>query len=407
MSQTAVTETWSRTRPCVGGREGAVACGHPLAAQAGFDILRSGGNAVDAAIAMAVAVGVVEPYMSGVAGNGLMLIHLADGTTTSLNFTGYPPQNTRLDLLTPDETDVGPKATMVPGNIAGWCTALEKYGSKTRGEVFGPAISLAQEGFPLLPFNVRMIEGNLSRLNTSGSDVFNHPPIRIGAMLKQTDLARTLTDLAQVGSDLFYKGGLGKTIAEYIQSLNGFLSSSDLAAFAPEWQAPISVKYRDCEIVTCAPNCEGFQMLQTLKLLEPFELSQLGHNSTAYVHLLTEAMKLAVADRIAWSGDPKLYPVPVEQLLADDYIKRRRRLIDDERASFSEGERPSRLRPPQSVPAGTPEGMTTHMAAVDVQGNSVCITQSFGNGFGSGVMIPGTGLFLNNFMWWAEIDPEV
>ncbi|MEX1229281.1 MAG: gamma-glutamyltransferase [Planctomycetaceae bacterium] len=407
MSQTQpVSETWSRTRPCVGGREGAVACGHPLAAQAGLDMLRSGGNAVDAAIAMAVAVGVVEPYMSGVGGNGLMLIHLADGTTTSLNFTGYAPQSTQLELLTPENIDVGPRASMVPGNIAGWCMALEQYGTKSRQDVFAPAVSLAEDGFPLLPFNVRMIESNLARLNPAGSEVFNRPPIRIGAMLKQTDLARTLTDLAQVGSNLFYKGGLGKTIAEYIQSQDGFLSAADLAGFQPEWQPPVSVTFRDCEVVTCAPNCEGFQILQTLKLLEPFELAKLGHNSAAYVHLLTEAMKLAVADRIAWSGDPRLFPVPVEQLLADDYINRRRRFIDEDRASFSEGERPARLRPPQSVPAGTPEGMTTHMAAVDAQGNSACITQSFGNGFGSGVMIPGTGLLLNNFIWWTEIDPE-
>ncbi|MFN0199422.1 MAG: gamma-glutamyltransferase [Planctomycetaceae bacterium] len=399
-------ETWTRSRPCVAGRNGAVASAHPLATQAGLDILRNGGNAVDAAIAMAAALGVVEPYMSGLAGNGLMLIHLANGTTASLNFTGYPPMAALPEHFTPESQDVGPRASMVPGNLAGWCAVLDKYGTKTRRDVFAPAIALAKEGFPLLPFNVKFIESNLPRLNPAAAAVFGSVPARIGSVLRQVDLARSLTDIAEAGSELFYKGALGKTIVEYLQSQQGLLSMDDLANFKPEWEQPIRITYRDCEIVSCPPNSEGFQILQTLKLLEPFDLAALGHNSTAYIHLLTEAMKICVADRIEYSADPKFYRVPVDQLLADGYVNERRKLIDNARASFSEGERPARLRPPGSVPPGTPEGLTTHMAAVDEQGNSVCITQSFGNGFGSGVMIPGTGLLLNNFIWWTEIDPQ-
>jgi gamma-glutamyltranspeptidase/glutathione hydrolase len=165
------------------------------------------------------------------------------------------------------------------------------------------------------------------------------------------------------------------------------------------------VRFRGLTVRTTPPNSEGFQILQTLKLLEAEDLKALGHNSAAYIHLLTEAMKLATADRIRWGGDPKFHDVPLERLLADDYITRRRQAIDRDKASRSEGERWRGPAAAGVVPPGNIEGLTTHLAAVDGQGNVASITQSLGDAFGSRVFVPGTGIALNNLLFWTEVDP--
>jgi gamma-glutamyltranspeptidase/glutathione hydrolase len=414
---------WTRTRPVVAGREGAVASAHPLASQAGLDILRDGGNAVDAVIAMAASLGVVEPYMSGVGGVGFLLLHLAGGaglnrqagwagppaaaggTTKTLNFSGNTPARGTPDQFTPDDQDLGPRACMIPGNVAGWCEALRSHGTKPVSEVLAPAIRLADRGFPLHPFNVLFMERALPRLNEPGMHIFGQVPMRVGAILRQPDLATSLRQIADGGPDEFYRGKLGHRIADYIQSQGGLLSRDDLAGYQPDWEEPISVNYRGLEVKTCPPNNEGFQILQTLKLLEAEDLASLGHNSPAYIHLLSEAIKLAVADRIEWSGDPRFRPVPLGRLLSDDYIAKRRTLIDRQHPSRSEGERWEGKRAAGVVGPGELGGLTTHMAAVDSQGNVASITQSLGNGFGSGVVVPGTGIALNNFIWWTDIDP--
>lgn len=397
---------WNRMRPVVAGRHGAVASAHPLATMAGLDILKSGGNAIDAVVAMASSLGVVEPYMSGVGGVGFLLYHPADGETTTLNFSGNTPAAATHDQLTPETQDLGPRACMIPGNLAGWNEALEKHGTKPLKEVFAPAIKLAEEGFPLHPFNIHFFKSAAPRAGEVGRKVIDSVPWRIGAIYKQPDLANSLRTIAQNGPDIFYRGELGEKIADYIQSQDGFLSREDLAGYEPEWQEPISVDYRGNTIKTCPPNNEGFQILQTLRLLESFDLKSLGHNSTEYIHLLSEAIKLAVADRIQYCGDPNFYDIPLERLLSDAYISERRKLINPAQASLSEGERWRGRRGENVVPPGQVEGLTTHMAAVDEAGNVASITQSLGHGFGSGVMVPGTGIFLNNFVLWTEIDPE-
>jgi gamma-glutamyltranspeptidase/glutathione hydrolase len=183
------------------------------------------------------------------------------------------------------------------------------------------------------------------------------------------------------------------------------LALDDLAGYQPEWQEPTQVRFRGLSVKTTPPNSEGFQILQTLKLLEAEDLKALGHNSAAYIHVLSEAMKLSTADRIHWGGDPRFHDIPLERLLADDYITQRRQVIDRNKASHSEGERwrgpvvDGVLRP------GKIEGLTTHLAAVDSQGNAASITQSLGDAFGSRVFVPGTGIALNNLLFWTEIDP--
>ncbi len=396
---------WTRTRPTVAGMCGAVASAHPLATGAGLDVLRAGGNAVDAVVATAAALNVVEPYMSGLGGVGFLLLHLSGGETKVLNFSGNTPAAATPDQFTPEQQDHGPRACLIPGSVAGWMEALRAHGTMPAAKVFAAAIRLAEEGFPLHPLNARLLELALPRLNDAGREVFSGVPCRLGAVLRQPDLAASFRGIGEHGADHFYHGELGGRIADYIGSQDGLLTREDLAGYTPDWESPISVSYRGLEVKTCPPNCEGFQILQTLKLLETTDLKSLGHNSADYIHVLSEAIKLAVADRIRWCGDPKFHPVPLDRLLSEDYTAGRRKLINPKQASRSEGERWRGPREAGVVSPGKTDGLTTHLAAVDAEGNVASITQSLGNAFGSGVMVPGTGITLNNFIWWTEIDP--
>jgi gamma-glutamyltranspeptidase / glutathione hydrolase len=395
-----------RTRPVVAGLHGAVAAAHPLASQAGLDMLRYGGNAVDAAIAMAAALGVVEPYMSGPGGVGFLLLHRADGPPAVLNYSGNTPAAAKPEQFTPEAQERGSRACLIPGNVAGWFEALARHGSLPPARVFAPAIAHARDGFPLHPANVKHIETGLPRLNDAGTAIFAAEPPRIGGIVRQPDLAATYERLVERGPDEFYRGETARRIVDHMRATGGLLTADDLAGYRPEWQEPISVDYRGLSVRTCPPNCEGFQMLQTLRLLDPFDLKPLGHNSAEYIHLLSEAVKLAVADRIRWAGDPKFAPVPLDRLLADDYIAGRRKLINRQSASRSQGERWMPDDVPTAIPPGSVNGMTTHLAAVDAEGNVASITQSLGGTFGSGVFVPGTGVALNNFIFWCEIDPR-
>ena len=309
-----------RTRPVVAGRQAAVASAHPLATRVGLRILEQGGNAVDAAVATAVALGVVEPYMSGPGGVGFLLLHRADGSRITLNFSGCAPAKATPDQFDAESQEIGPRACLVPGNVAGWFEALEQFGSMPSQTVFAPAVELAREGFPLHPFNVSMLKITRERLNDAGMEIYGSVPMQIGAILRQADLGDSLEQLANNGPATFYDGPLGKKITDYIQQHDGLLSDSDLASYRPQQQTPVEINYRGLTVRTCPPNNEGFQILQTLKLLESFNLVSLGHNSADYVHLVSEAIKLAVADRIRWAGDPDFQPVPLEQLLSEQYI---------------------------------------------------------------------------------------
>jgi len=400
------SQSFGRTRPVVAGRNGAVASAHPLATAAGLRMLQQGGNAVDALVAMAVTLGVVEPYMSGPAGVGMMLLCQPDGTGSTLNFSGHAPAQATPDKFTPQTQDQGIRSCLVPGNVAGWFEALRRHGSMPAEEIFAPAIDLAENGFPLHPFNVVLIAAALPRLNSVGLEIYGDTPLRIGAVLRQADLAESLRRLVADGADEFYRGELARQIADYVQSSGGLLTYEDLAGFEAEWETPIATDYHSLSVRTCGPNSEGFQILQTLKLLESFDLPSLGHNSARYIHLVSEAVKLAVADRIRWAGDPRFSPVPLEQLFDDDYIEARRKEIDLTNASRSEGERWRGPRVDGDVVPGNCDGLTTHLSAVDASGMVASLTQSLGNTFGSAVAVPKTGLFLNNFASWCEIDPS-
>ncbi|MGE5191894.1 MAG: gamma-glutamyltransferase [Deltaproteobacteria bacterium] len=395
----------SRTRPVVAGMRAAVASAHPLASAAGVDMLKAGGHAVDAVVAMAAALGVVEPYMSGVGGVGFLLLHEARGTTRVLNFCGNTPARGTPDQFTYETRERGIRAPLIPGNAAGWFEALRQYGRLPVANVFAPAIEHAERGFPLHPFNVDLIRSSLPRLNPAGRAIYEQVPLRIGAVLKQPELGRSLRCLAEQGPDYFYRGELAEHIDRFMRDEGGLITGDDLAGYRPDWETPIDVTYRGHTVKTCPPNNEGFQILQTLKLLEGFDLARLGHNSSDYIHLLSETVKLAVADRIRWAGDPKFSPVPLDRLLSDPYIAERRKLINHQSASRSEGERWRGTPTVPPVRPGSIDGLTTHLSAVDEEGNVASITQSLGHGFGSGMFVPGTGVALNSFAYWCEIDP--
>jgi gamma-glutamyltranspeptidase/glutathione hydrolase len=242
-------------------------------------------------------------------------------------------------------------------------------------------------------------------LNADGQRVYGAGPLRLGAVLRQPDLAATLRVIAEHGAEYFYRGPLARAISQFVASQGGLLTFDDLAGYQPEWQEPAEVRYRGLTVKTTPPSSEGFQILQTLRLLEAEDLKALGHNSADYIHVLSEAMKLATADRIHWGGDPKFHDVPLGLLLADDYIARRRRNIDRNRASRSEGERWRGPRADGVLRPGQVEGLTTHLAAVDPRGNAASITQSLGDAFGSRLIVPDTGIALNNLLFWTEIDP--
>ena len=396
-----------RTRPVLAGLNGAVAAAHPLASQAGLDQLRAGGNAVDAVVAMAAALGVVEPYMSGPGGVGLLLLHLADGETHVLNFTGNTPAAGTPDQFTPQTQDLGPRACLIPGNVAGWFEALAKYGTRSPGDVLAPAVRHAVEGFPLHPMNVHFISTGQPRLNPEGRRIFSEVAAApaIGSILRQPELGRTYQRLIEFGPEDFYTGDLARNIVEDVQQHDGLLTLDDLASYRPRWEQPLETDWHGVRVRTCPPNCEGFQILQTLGLLQDCDLVARGHNSADYIHLLTEAIKLAAADRIAWCGDPDFVTIPLEQLLSENYLAQRRQLINHTTASHSEGERWRGPREAAVVAPGRFPGLTTHLSAVDRQGNVASITQSLGNGFGSGFYVRETGVLLNNFVWWTEIDP--
>ncbi|MFN0052629.1 MAG: gamma-glutamyltransferase [Planctomycetales bacterium] len=395
----------TRTRPVVAGRNGAVATAHPLATLAGFDLLRRGGNAIDAVVGAAAALGVVEPYMSGLGGVGFLLWHPVGGPTQVLNFGGHAPARATPDQFTYATREHGIRASLVPGNVAGWFEMLRKQGTLPAADVLAPAICLAESGFPLHPFNVEMIRSSIPRLNAAGQSIYGNLTLRIGAILKQPEMGGTLRGIASQGPDYFYRGPFAERLHQFMEAEGGLMTRDDLAAFQPEWQEPIEVSYRGLRVKTCPPNNEGFQILQTLKILEGLDLKRLGHNSTEYIHQVSEAVKLAVADRIRWAGDPRFQSVPLERLLSDPYAEQQRKRMNPLRASHSEGERWPGEPTPSVVAPGQIEGLTTHLSAVDAQGNVASITQSLGNGFGSGMVVPGTGVALNSFAYWFEIDP--
>jgi len=397
------------------GRNGVVSSAHYLASMAGLRVMMEGGNAVDAVVAVAATLNVVEPYMSGLGGDGLMAITLPGASEpVILDYSGGAPHEATLGNMTPESMADGPRSMLVPGAPAGWLTALERYGSLSAERVFADAIALAEGGAPISYRNVEFFGIGASQIRDNQDAMGTYLPggaiPRAGSVLRQPKLARTLRRLAEGGINEFYGGALGREVVASVRTAGGLLSEDDLAAFQVEWQQPLSIDFRGYQVFAPPPPCAGFQYLQTIRMLEDDDLVALGHNSADYLHLLVEAVKLAIADRLVYTMDDV---VDKRGLLDSAYLAARRREIDSERAAFGPGERfdSPETKNARAVSAGKVMARrngehTTHFAAADATGMAVNVTQSLGNPFGSGFMAGETGLMLNNFMNWVDLDPD-
>jgi gamma-glutamyltranspeptidase / glutathione hydrolase len=394
-------------RPTVMGRRGVVASAHPLASMAGIEMLLAGGNAVDAAVAVASTLNVVEPFMSGAGGIGLMLVSRGSERHV-LDFIGCAPRAADAQRCTDDELIGGPKACATPGNLGGWLAALERFGTMDRARVLAPAIGHAERGVPLTFKNVEFFEQarpTLARSREAERLYVGNGALRPGAVVTYKDLAATFRQVAEGGAEAFYRGPIARSIAKAVREAGGWLAEDDLAEFRPEWREPATITYRGARVYSMPPPFSAFQMLETLNILEGHDLSAWGHNSVDYLHHLIEAVKLGSADRLAYAYADG---VPIAGLLSKRYAESQRARIDPKRAAVSEGERHDPQKLAHQIAEGHPakfvDEQTTHFACADAAGMVVSVTQTLGVPFGSGFAVPGTGLVLNNILKWMDRD---
>ncbi len=401
-------------RPAVTGVNGAVASAHPLASLAGLRMLQQGGNAIDAAVATAAALNVVEPYMSGAGGVGYMVIRSADGGDQPfvLDYIGRAPAAATPDMFPDEDTkNTGIRSPLVPGALGGWLMALERFGSLDRATVFAPAIAYARDGFAVTIKNHQFMLNSRDKLRewATSSAAYLHDgetPIP-GSILKQPDLARTFEAIVEGGAEPFYKGAIAAEIARFSQENGGLITEEDLASYSPEWQEPITTNYRGYDVFCPPLPCSGMQYLQTLNIVEGFDMGAMEQNGADYIHHLAEAIKLAVADRTTYAP---ITSSPIDLLISKEYAAERRAMLDPAKAAFSGGDRYTSSKVAEEIRPGSIESImkesTTHFAAADAAGNVVSCTQTLGGGFGSGVVHGSTGLSLNNFANWFDLDPE-
>jgi len=397
-------------RPAVMGTRGVASTAHPLATAAAMEMLWRGGNAVDAAVAAAATLNVVEPFMSGIGGDGLLLLTLGKtGERKVLDFMGRTPFGATPEACTAEDLQRGPKSCLVPGNFAGWWEALKTHGRLSPAVVFDPAIRHAEHGFPLTHRGAFFFAEHKARLAPDALRVFcptGDVPAP-GTILTHKALAATLRLIVKEGPEPLYRGELGKQLCEAVRAARGWLTTEDLAAFRPEWTTPIVATFHANEVASVPPPAAGMQVLETLGILEGYDVAALGHNSADALHLVIEAVKLTMADRIAYQSIPD---PPVAGLLSKAYAAAQRARIDPNRAAIGGGERYSASPPAGAVTPGDPYGYqrehTTHFSVVDGEGNAASITQTLGSPFGSGFIAGDTGILLNNLLMWSDLDPK-
>jgi gamma-glutamyltranspeptidase / glutathione hydrolase len=393
-----------------------VSSANPLATQAGLRIFAAGGNAVDAAIATAAAITVVEPYFSSAGGIGLAVLSLPGGETRTLNFMGRSPRAASPGQFTVETQDLGPLAPMVPGNVAGWARLLADYGSLPLAHVLEPAIELAERGVPVTVFDHARTAAVVDRLrpfpDAARTYLNNGRPYQPGELLRQSGLAATLRALAAEGWQTFYEGRLAATIADYLGAHGGLITREDLRAYPPTllWEPPVAAHYHGYEIRTTPPPSSAVQILQTLRILEGFDVAELDPLGADYLALAAEAIRLARMDAAAHVGDPAFVDVPIAWMLSQARVDElraevRRRL----RPPAKRTGRPARRRRPVRArirrARRAPERSTTHLSAADASGLAVNITQTIGSGYGSGVVVGDTGIVLNNGHHWCTLIP--
>ena len=373
----------------VWGRNGAVATADQHASLAGLRMLMNGGNAIDAIVAAAAALNVAEPYMSGMGGfGGFMLIYLAaENKVVGLDMMGKSPSTVRLDMLTEKACDQGYLAPIVPGALKGWAAALGRYGTKSLGDCFEPAIELAERGFVVSKYDELSLRGMANKISafpTSARVFLPHGrPPRMGEIIKQKDLARSFRRVALHGADTFYKGELGSDICKFFQLNGGILLKSDFEKFDVRWREPITTDFLGHKLYAMPPGSCGLTMFQILNVMDGFGLDSIDLYSTEFAHRWLEAAKLALADDDRYNTGKEHADIPVERLISKAYAEQQRKKINAKKAAAFHG-----------TPLSTVG--TTSLAAADRWGNAVAFTQSLVSGFGSGVIAGDTGIFLNN-----------
>ncbi|WEJ86663.1 gamma-glutamyltransferase [Kluyvera intermedia] len=397
----------------VRAQQGMVASVDAMATQVGVDILRQGGNAVDAAVAVGYALAVTHPQAGNLGGGGFMMLRTKAGKTVAIDFREMAPEQATRDMFLDGEGHPDAKKSLTshlasgtPGTVAGFSLALEKYGTLPLNKVIQPAIKLAQDGFII---NSALADD----LKTYGSEVLPHhanskaifwkdgEPLKQGEKLVQTNLANSLTLIAQNGPDAFYKGAIAEQIADEMHQNGGLLSKADLANYKAIERTPISGEYRGYEVFSMPPpSSGGIHIVQILNILENFDLHKYGFGSADAMQLMAEAEKQAYADRSEYLGDPDFVKVPWQALTNKAYAKSIAKRIDLNKAKPSSEIKPGKLAPYES-------NQTTHFSVVDKDGNAVAVTYTLNTTFGTGIVAGNTGILMNNEMDDFSAKPGV
>ncbi|MDX6843159.1 gamma-glutamyltransferase [Hafnia paralvei] len=394
---------YAASMPAVEAKNGMVVSSQHLASQVGVDILKMGGNAIDAAVAVGYAQAVVNPCCGNIGGGGFMTIHLANGENTFINFRETAPAAASANMYLDEKGAVkkgaslyGYLASGVPGTVLGLDTAQRKYGKLTRQQVMAPAIKLAREGFILNRGDTDILDTTIAKFrdDPEAARIFlrkDGEPFQPGDRLIQTDLANTLEAIAQNGPDAFYHGKIPQAVETAAKKGGGILTAQDFANYRIAETAPITCSYRGYEFVSAPPpSSGGVTLCEILNVLEGYDLKTSGFNSAQTIHIMTEAMRHAYMDRNTFLGDPAFVKNPTDKLLSKEYAVEIRKQIQPATAT------PSSKVQPGMEPHEKPE--TTHYSIVDHNGNAVSTTYTINGRFGSVVIAPGTGFFLNDEM---------
>ncbi|QJW57312.1 Glutathione hydrolase proenzyme [Serratia plymuthica] len=394
---------YAASNPAVEAKNGMVVTSQHLASQVGVDILKMGGNAIDAAVAVGYAQAVVNPCCGNIGGGGFMTVHLADGTDTFINFRETAPAAASANMYLDAEGNVKKGASLygylaagVPGTVLGMETARQKYGKLSREQVMGPAIKLAREGFVLTRADTDILDTTVARFkqDPESAKIFLRPDgtaLQPGDRLVQSDLANTLEAIAKDGPDAFYKGKIPQAVEAAAKQGGGILTATDFANYKVTETPPITCSYRGYKFVSAPPpSSGGVTLCEILNVVEGYDLKSMGFNSAAAIHTLTEAMRHAYMDRNTYLGDPEFIKNPIDRLVSKSYAEEIRKKIVADKATPSENVQPG------MEPHEKPE--TTHYSIVDHDGNAVSTTYTVNGRFGAVVIAPGTGFFLNDEM---------
>ncbi len=390
------------------GTHGGVTSASIYASQAGVEILQAGGNAVDAAVATAFAVGVCEPWLSGIGGCGMMNIYIEDGQQYDiLEYMETVPIALQPGMYNPDTDTNTAKNAAVPGQVAGLLTALEEYGTMSREEVMAPAIKLARDGFPMEKRLADAIMDNYDNFDEEGLAIYTNDgiPYSEGDLFKNEKLAATLQAISDGGMEVFYEGEIADKIVEGLQANGSLMAKEDLANYEVMEREPIRTTYYGYEVVTVPPPSNGGDwLLEMLNIMEELDIAKYDQNSADYLFIFNEACRLGLSDSYSYIGDPAFYDLPIAQMVSKEFAAERAALIDMDNKKVMESVPVSDL-PVAKKGETAPESLhTSHIVVIDDYGNMVSTTNTLGNGWGCKFLAPGLGFYYNSHV--GNLDHE-